>query len=653
MTTLVTFVLMIAGYLWIAVFGTGVKDVFQWPGLILIASAFIIAAFSLKNNKNLSGSSLCRFSVFSLFIYMLIRAVGSPVTHEARLEILLLFVLLGFYILFSYLLAADKYRMAFVIVFLILCCANTGVAIYQLAHPQFHILPGYDRVGLGGQLERPSGFYNASPHLGGFLQLTSIMSAALLMFLKSKRGRLVFFLLFVTSTTGVILSQSRGSMVALPLGLGVVFLFYLICNHRSGLNSRARRPKVALTILLGLCAMVALGTIMINDISGRVKSFDHFFADASRANFRAAAVDQWMESPLIGTGSRTFQFKYLQYRPEHAPFHQMDPKFAHNDYFQQLAEYGLIGFCLVLFCLFAHFYNGIQLARVTANSIFDNKSRLRFALLVGSIAVIAAHSLHAVVDFHIRLLATAIPIVFCLSIISSLSISIPSSKKRNFVMNGLPRWAIGATGVTIVVLGFLMAPSSWKIQEAKNHLKNGDSATAIGFLHDASEISPTNSESFRELARLRYEKLGEDIPTIVKIGYAENALDAYERALALNSLDWKSLLGSGVCEIFLAWHSTTSASDQYWNRAKTFLDRAISIAPTKYEPREEYAYFQLNLAYYMASRGDLEGAYREAVGAAKKFKAVPEYFVEGAPRGHRVAEGVRSTEKLLKRLKRS
>ena len=110
-------------------------------------------------------------------------------------------------------------------------------------------------------------------------------------------------------------------------------------------------------------------------------------------------------------------------------------------------------------------------------------------------------------------------------------------------------------------------------------------------------------------------------------------------------------ISTGVCEIFLAWHSTPSTSDEYWDRAKTFLDRAISIAPTKYEPREEYAYFQLNLAYYMVGKGDLEGAYREAVGAAKKFKAVPDYFVDGAPRGHRVAEGVRSTEKLLKRLK--
>ena len=44
MTKIVTFVLMIAGYLWIAVFGTGVKDVFQWPGLILIAAAFLFTA---------------------------------------------------------------------------------------------------------------------------------------------------------------------------------------------------------------------------------------------------------------------------------------------------------------------------------------------------------------------------------------------------------------------------------------------------------------------------------------------------------------------------------------------------------------------------------------------------------------------------------
>lgn len=653
MTKIVTFVLMIAGYFWIAVFGTGVKDVFQWPGLILIAAAFSSAFLALNYKKNHSGSSLCRFSVFVLFIYMISRAFSSPIIYEARLEMILFLVLFGFYILFSYLLVDDKYRMAFVIALLILACANTGIAIYQLDNPKFHILPGYDRVGRGDQLERPSGFYNASPHLGGFLHLASIMSAALFIFLKNKIGRLIFFLFFVTSTLGVVLSQSRGSIIALPLGLGIVFLFYLTFKIRTGLNFKLATPKIVFTILVGLCFTVALGAIFIKDNNGRIKSVDNFFEDSARANFRAAAVDQWTESPVIGTGSRTFQFKYLQYRPEHAPFHQMDPKFTHNDYFQQLAEYGLIGLGLVVFCLFVHLYNGIQMVRVTLNSVSNGASRLRFALLIGSIAALAAHSLHAVVDFHIRLLATAIPIVFCLSIISNFSMSIPSPKRKNFSLRVLPRWVIGTTGVTIIVLGVLIAPSSWKIQQARDYLRNGDSATAINFLHEASEMTPENPESFRELARLRYERLGEDIPAIVKVGYAENALNAYEKALDLNNLDWKSLLGAGVCEIFLAWHSTTSTSDEYWDRAKTFLDRAISIAPTKYEPREEYAYFQLNLAYYLAGKGDLEGAYREAVGAAKKFKAVPDYFVDGAPRGHRVAEGVRSTEELLKRLKKT
>ena len=176
---------------------------------------------------------------------------------------------------------------------------------------------------------------------------------------------------------------------------------------------------------------------------------------------------------------------------------------------------------------------------------------------------------------------------------------------------------------------------------------------AISLLHDASEINPNNASSFRELARLRYEKLDDDIPTLVKIGYAENALEAFKRALELNPLDWRSLLGAGVCETFLAWHANPAMSDSYWVRAEEFLKEAIQVAPTKYEPREEYAYYQLNLAYYMASIGNFDGAYKEAVSAAKNFEAVPEFFVEGAPRGHRVAEGTRSSKQLLERLKKS
>ena len=113
---------------------------------------------------------------------MLARAITSPLVHDARLEIILILVLFGVYQLFCYWLIEENGRLIFIGILLCLACANTAVAIHQLDQPQFHVLPGYDRVGLGGQLERPSGFYNASPHMGGFLGLVSIISASFFFF---------------------------------------------------------------------------------------------------------------------------------------------------------------------------------------------------------------------------------------------------------------------------------------------------------------------------------------------------------------------------------------------------------------------------------------------------------------------------------------
>ena len=131
MLKVLTLILIITGYLCIAVFGTGVKDVFQWPGLLLIGIGFMITPIAFQDNRNISGHSICNLSVGLVFIYMLIRALTSPVTHEASLEILLLLVLFGFYILFCYWLVEEKYRIIFTGILILLACGNTGVAIYQ------------------------------------------------------------------------------------------------------------------------------------------------------------------------------------------------------------------------------------------------------------------------------------------------------------------------------------------------------------------------------------------------------------------------------------------------------------------------------------------------------------------------------------------
>ena len=195
-----------------------------------------------------------------------------------------------------------------------------------------------------------------------------------------------------------------------------------------------------------------------------------------------------------------------------------------------------------------------------------------------------------------------------------------------------------------------MGPSSWLIQKARDQLRQDTPSAAISFLHEASEMDPLNPESLKELARIRYEKKNSEIPTIVRIGYINNALDAFQKVIGINSLDWRAYIGAGGCEMFLAWHSNPADSMGHWKRARSHFEKAIEIAPTKYEPREELALYQLDLAHFFASRGYLENAYDEAKEAVAKFKIVPQFFVEGAPRGHRANDGLRSANNLLMRL---
>ncbi|NCG26848.1 MAG: hypothetical protein GWP42_04825 [Verrucomicrobiales bacterium] len=641
------FCAIIFGYLWLAVYGTGVKLVFQWPGLLLLSLGFLSLPFVFRVRTG-NTSLVCHLSVLSLFIYMGLRAINSPVHYLGRLDTILMLVLYGTYIFFSAT-NTKSYRLIIIGLFFLLGLANVCVAIYQLEFKSFHILPGYDRVGLGGQLERPSGFYNASPHFAGFMQIVAIMAASLALFSRGLAVRFPCVIVFVISLSGIVMSQSRGSFIALPFGLVILFGFYLFFNIRVIKRQWKMNGKIAVMILGIICVLLVAGTWMIKGFGKRVDSVDDFFADSSRANFRAGAVDQWMESPLFGTGARTFQYKYLQYRPSHAPFHQRDPRFTHNDYLQQGAEYGLIGLGLVLLTIWAHFFCAVRRVRnyaAISDGVVDQSGRLRYAFLVGSIAVISAHAVHACVDFHVRLFAIGIPIIFCLSIMAGSS----RSESRRPIVASVSVWVSALCGLSILIMASTLAPSSWLMQKAKDQLSQNSPSAAISFLHEASEMDPSNPEPFKELAQIRYEKKNSEIPTIVRIGYISNALDAFQKVISINSLDWRANIGAGGCEMFLAWHSNPANSMGHWKRARSYLEKAIEIAPTKYEPREELALYDLDLAHFLASRGQLEDAYEKAKEAAAKFIAVPQFFVEGAPQGHRANDGLKSANNLLMRL---
>ena len=102
--------------------------------------------------------------------------------------------------------------------------------------------------------------------------------------------------------------------------------------------------------------------------------------------------------------------------------------------------------------------------------------------------------------------------------------------------------------------------------------------------------------------------------------------------------------------MFLAWHGGAAKAGVHWKSAKQYFDRAIQLAPTGYKPREAHALYRLNRAYYLRRVGRLEMAGDEARLALEEFQAVPGYFVQGGPRGHRANSGMKSARALLKLL---
>ena len=647
-------IIIFLGYLWIAVVGTGTKVVFQWPGLMLLGFGFVMLPLFRFRVHSVRISSLCALAVVVLFAYMAIRAWVSPVYYLARLDVILILTLFGFYTVFSTCLSSSLARLYFLFFLLLLGVINTSLAVYQLqVDLSFNILPGYERQGSGGQLLRPGGFFNLHPHFAGFLGIPVLFGMAIGLFAPvSKWVRTAALMCAAIALLGIALSQSRGVFLGLVPGGVLIATVFLIRRRCVGQFPLAfRNHKVWLLGILVTVSVIA--TIAFSAFSKRFDSVDQAFSISSRGNFWAGAIDQWISAPILGTGARSFHYRYPAYRPPESPFHQRDPEFAHNDYFQQAAEYGMIGLLLVLLVIFAHLFHAIQQMRdyfrseVHANR--PSSTSLEFALVVGALSVIGAQLFQAFVDFHVRLPVSGLAIVFCFAILANPQLGDNQPSRR--VLGIGMRWFAAACGIGLFGLCARFGMATWELEKGHLQIKGGNPDLAVVHLQKAIEIDPVNADPWRSLGLIRYFKKEENLPAFVKLQFQSKARDAYLKAIDLHPFDGFSHIGAGNCEMSLAWQRNSSEAVDYWERAREHFERAIELAPTKYKPREAHALYRLNYAYYLNRIGQSQAAAKEAHLALKEFKKVPEFFVQGAPRGHRATSGATSAQALIKQLK--
>ncbi|MGI9240186.1 MAG: O-antigen ligase family protein [Verrucomicrobiales bacterium] len=578
------------GYAILAVIGTRTNMAFQWPSYMLLGFAAVFTVFSIRHQLRAAPGTWCLVSMLMLTGYVVARALTSPVSYFARVEITMVLAAALTYILFSVFLVRSRYRLAFVGLLVILCIGNLLVGLYQvLRDPSFMVMPGYERIRLDGA----GGFFDNHNHLGGFLlTVTSFVTALALFGKMGVNWRIVVGFLVPLSMVGIAITASRGALISLGFLLLVLVGISLYLARRFYKNE-FKKIATMVVILLGIglvpasfVAWKALGkrdsvkTGVGEGVDGLTMGKDVRFTNWS------LAYDQWRAHPLVGQGSRMYDVYSVQHWPGSMNWVHGDPEFAHNDYLQMLGEYGAVGFALMLFFIGTHLVSGLRyLAWYRSDGVAERHGRTHngLALCLGALAVLAGYSIHSLLDFNLHLPANLIPVAFAFAILATPSAR--STRRRN-----APAWLVYSTrlalpvcGAYLIVAGFFYSRAEWHLEKARR-VEISNYSDRIAQLDQSLKYDDENFES-HQLRGVSLMSFGFDLDIdAVSTGFMERASRSFERALEINPYDIFSLVGLARCQSELG----------EWDRAEELFVRATTLGPWRREPHLRFGYYYLD-----------------------------------------------------------
>lgn len=233
---------------------------------------------------------------------------------------------------------------------------------------------------------RASGAYFCPNHYANLLALTVPFAVGLVF----ARGAGLPLRLLAGYTAVVILpplylTQSRSGWIGVIVGTAVTASLL-------GLR-KSLRAFAATLVVVPFTLVAAAGLIW--KLSPMVQ---HRVAQALEGNIRLQLWQDTLliirDSPWLGFGPLSYRWVYPGFR--HHMTMYLDPQYAHNDYLQLVAEYGLVGLALAALTLAAF---AVPLLRRLRRAESD-KGACLIAGLLGSVAATAAH---ACFDYNLHL----------------------------------------------------------------------------------------------------------------------------------------------------------------------------------------------------------------------------------------------------------
>jgi len=377
--------------------------------------------------------------------------------------------------------------------------------------------------------------------------------------------RLLLLFLLVVLTTGLILTGSRGGMVALVIGFALMAAL-----------SWSRKRQKAHAYLIAIFVVMALGYSLFLGSNRALARFLNL--DFDRYYFFRSAWSQFQEFPWIGSGVASLAD--LTYRYQAPELKGIRLVYTHSDWLQGLAETGVAGFALIAGACLCFFVKLLRQWR----SRHDVWAR---GVGLGGLAALAVAGFHALMDFPFHIPA----VTLLYSSIAAISYLALYRQKRiwetfSYRTINLSQKRLGATAVIISLtivelffawqvgtywLGELAAPTELNSTIATPRLNPRDYQNALSY-------NSQNSRYYAGLAEsLAAEKAAVAQPGLRVAGLPRPAVDELLRQAILHAPGaWAYHLQ--LAEFYLEQYRINPS--RYLPQALEELDAALKLFPS-------------------------------------------------------------------------
>ncbi len=516
--------------------------------------------------------------------YAVIRYFSSDVEYVARKELWRILACTWFFVIVINSIRRQEYARLVVLALIALAALEAFYGLYQF-------LKGSDMVLWYPRPEvyhgRGSGTYVCPNHLAGFLEMVWPMALAMVLLGRLKDvGKIIIGYLAIVIAGGLVATLSRAGW----LSAFVTFAIFLAITLRRIVIGRRVLIIALLLIGLGIGAISYVVAPKWIQLQKRITTSLKPGQPASiqvRWDLMRATVRMWWDHRWFGVGPGHFDVRWPQYRP---PTIQSRPIWAHNDYLNLLADYGLVGGVIVGL--------GIWLLWRGAGKTWRNVSRGegnlgwkrsdRAAVLLGAGLGLIAMGIHSFFDFNLHIPANALICTLLVGLVASHE----RYATRSVWVRSKWRLEIPLAIFGILCAGFLAAEGIHGFREEYWTVRAETAATVgeqVAAFHRAVVIEPKNPELVAKLAevyRLGSWEGGDGWEWL-----AQRALFYFQKAVKLNRWDPYPQLRIGMC---LDWLGKAEEAERYF-------DRAVRLDPNNY-------YVALMRGWHALQKGDLAEA---------------------------------------------